>query len=293
MLTRFVRIQLIIFTIASIIGMSRDGLRYMQVPTLLGIGRMTVKLELPDAGGLYRFGNVTYRGVQVGKVTAVALTRRGAEATLSLGHLAEDPGRPASRGAQRVSGRRTVCRPAPAHRLAALPARRLGHPRRTPRFPQPVGPAAGSGQRAGRQHPQRQDRQPARRVVQRLQRGRLRFRFAARLVVQIADDLNGVADHTRTLIDDSGPLLDSQAQTTDAIRPLGAQPRRDHRQVATDDPEVRSLLRRGPGFADEVSGLLDQLKPTLPVLLANLTTIGQIAVTYNASLGRRWSCCRR
>ena len=45
---------------------------------------MTVKLELPATGGLYRFSNVTYRGVQVGKVTAVGLTANGAEATLSL-----------------------------------------------------------------------------------------------------------------------------------------------------------------------------------------------------------------
>src|SRR6202022_1036623 len=49
-------------------------------------------------------------------------------------------------------------------------------------------------------------------------------------------------------------------------------------------PQVRSLLDRGPGALNEVSRLLDQIKPTLPVLLANLTTVGQIAVTYPASL---------
>ncbi len=47
---------------------------------------------------------------------------------------------------------------------------------------------------------------------------------------------------------------------------------------------MRAILQRGPGFADEVSGLLDEVKPTLPVLLANLTTLGQILVTYNPSL---------
>ena len=44
------------------------------------------------------------------------------------------------------------------------------------------------------------------------------------------------------------------------------------------------MLQTGPGFAQEVSRLLNQLKPTLPVLLANLTTIGQIGVTYHPSL---------
>jgi hypothetical protein len=57
---------------------------YMQAPTLLSIGRMTVTLQLPTTGGLYRFSNVTYRGVEVGKVTDVHATRDGAEATLSL-----------------------------------------------------------------------------------------------------------------------------------------------------------------------------------------------------------------
>ncbi|HXO48817.1 MAG TPA: MlaD family protein, partial [Mycobacterium sp.] len=85
MLTRFVRIQLLIFTIIGTIGVIAMALFYVQAPTLLGIGRMTVTLELPATGGLYRFSNVTYRGVQVGKVTAVSLTAKGAKATLSLG----------------------------------------------------------------------------------------------------------------------------------------------------------------------------------------------------------------
>ncbi len=51
-----------------------------------------------------------------------------------------------------------------------------------------------------------------------------------------------------------------------------------------DDPQFRTLLQQGPGALNEASRLLDQIKPTLPVLLANLTTIGQIGVTYHASL---------
>ncbi|WP_297776781.1 MlaD family protein, partial [Mycobacterium sp.] len=84
MLTRFVRIQLAIFTVVGTIGVIAMVLFYIQAPTLLGIGRMTVTLELPATGGLYRFSNVTYRGVQLGKVTSVGLTPTGAKATLSL-----------------------------------------------------------------------------------------------------------------------------------------------------------------------------------------------------------------
>ena len=84
MLTRFVRIQLAIFTIVGIVGMFAMVVFYIQAPTLLGVGKMTITLELPATGGLYRFSNVTYRGVQIGKVTAVGLTSHGAKATLAL-----------------------------------------------------------------------------------------------------------------------------------------------------------------------------------------------------------------
>src|SRR5271169_6955460 len=84
MLTRFIRIQLAIFVIVGTIGVAVMVLWYIQAPTLLGIGKMTITLELPATGNLYRFSNVTYRGVQIGKVTAVGLTPHGAKATLSL-----------------------------------------------------------------------------------------------------------------------------------------------------------------------------------------------------------------
>ena len=84
MLTRLIRIQLVIFAIVSVIGVAAMIFTYMQVPTLLGLGRINVTLQLPATGGLYRFSNVTYRGVQVGKVTDVKLTETGADATLTL-----------------------------------------------------------------------------------------------------------------------------------------------------------------------------------------------------------------
>src|SRR5262245_16027624 len=84
MLTRFVRTQLIVFIVASVIGVSAMVFGYLQVPTWFGIGHIEVTLELPGTGGLYRFGNVTYRGVQVGKVAAVTPAANGATATLSL-----------------------------------------------------------------------------------------------------------------------------------------------------------------------------------------------------------------
>ena len=127
MLTRFVRIQLVIFTIVGTFGVAVMVFGYIQVPTLLGIGRITVTVELPAAGGLYRFSNVTYRGVQVGKVTAVELTRRGAKATLSLDTSPKIPANLQAEVRSISAVGEQYRRSEAAHRLSALPAGRLGH----------------------------------------------------------------------------------------------------------------------------------------------------------------------
>ena len=47
---------------------------------------------------------------------------------------------------------------------------------------------------------------------------------------------------------------------------------------------MAGILEKGPGAADEVRALFDRLQPTLPIVLANLVSIGEVAVTYQPSL---------
>jgi phospholipid/cholesterol/gamma-HCH transport system substrate-binding protein len=284
MLTRFVRNQLIIFTIASIVGVAVMIFGYMQVPTLLGIGRITVKLELPATGGLYRFSNVTYRGVQVGKVTGVELTDTGAEATLRLD---TSPKIPADLQAEVLSvsavGEQYVdLRP----RTDAGPYLQDGSviAMDDTTIPQAVGPMLD-------QVSTLVDSIPEGRISDLLDESYKAFNGAGYDFQSLLDsaskvtgDVNDVSDQTRALIDDAGPLLDSQAETTDSIRTWARSLAGITDQVAQNDPEVRAMLQQGPGFAQEVSQLLEQVRPTLPVLLANLTTVGQILVTYNPSI---------
>jgi phospholipid/cholesterol/gamma-HCH transport system substrate-binding protein len=100
----------------------------------------------------------------------------------------------------------------------------------------------------------------------------------------ITRDANGVSDQTRALIDDARPFVGAQEMTTDAIRTWAQSLAGITEQVANNDAQFRSILRDGPGFAQETSRLLEQIKPTLPVLLANMTTFGQIFLTYNKSV---------
>jgi virulence factor Mce-like protein len=284
MLTRFVRIQLIIFTIASVVGMAAMFFEYIQVPTLLGIGRLTVKLDLPDTGGLYRFSNVTYRGVQVGKVTAVGPTATGAQATLSIDTSPKIPAdvHAAVRSISAVGEQYVDLVP----RSESPPYLRDGSVinARDTSVPQPVGPMLDRLSALVNSIPKDKLSQLLDESFAAFNGAGYDFQALVDSSAKISHDAHNTADHTRALVDDGVPFLDAQAQTTDATRRWAHNLAGVTDQLATDDPQIRKLLQTGPGFAQEVSQLLDQVKPTLPVLLANLTTIGQIGVTYHPSL---------
>src|SRR6516164_10207902 len=284
MLTRFVRIQLAIFTIVGTIGVIAMVLFYIQAPTLLGIGRMTVTLELPAAGGLYRFSNVTYRGVQLGKVTSVGLTPTGAKATLSLSTSPKVPADLTANvlsvsavGEQYVDLRPRTDSPPYLHDGSVIAARDTT-------IPQPVGPMLDQVSALVNSIPKTK-------LGQLLDESFHGFNGSGYDLGSLFDssatvsrDANGVVDRTRALTEDTGPLLDTQARTTDSIRTWAHSLAGISDVLANDDSRVRTVLRNGPEAANEASRLLEQIKPTLPVLLANLTTIGQIGVTYHPSL---------
>lgn len=284
MLTRFVRTQLIIFTIASIIGVGVMVIKYLQAPTLLGIDRMTVKLELPRTGGLYQFSNVTYRGVQIGKVTDVRPTKSGAEATMSLD---TSPKVPVDLQARVLSvsavGEQYVDL---VPRTDSGPYLENGSviPAKNTTVPQAVGPMLDQVNTLLKSIPK--DRIPALldETFKALNGTADNLSTLADSASRLAADFNGSAGQSRTLIEDGRPLLDGQLASTDAIRTWARSLAGITGQLTTNDPQWRAILQNGPGAADEASALLNQVKPTLPVLLANLTTVGQVAVTYHASL---------
>ncbi len=284
MLSRFVRIQLAIFTVVGIIGVIAMVLFYIQVPTLLGIGKMTVTLELPATGGLYRFSNVTYRGVQVGKVTSVGLTASGAKATLSLNTSPKIPANLQAdvRSISAVGEQYVDLRP----KTDSPPYLRDGSviPMSETTIPQAVGPLLEQVNALIKSVPKNKISQLLDESFQSFNGEAYDLGSLSDSASRISADANSVADRTRTLTEDSQPLLDSQARTTDSIRTWARSLAGISDVLVTDDSRIRTLLQNGPDAANEASRLLEQVKPTLPVLLANLTTIGQIAVTYHPSL---------
>jgi virulence factor Mce-like protein len=284
MLTRFVRTQLAIFAIVGIVGIFVMVVSYMQAPTLLGIGKMTITLELPATGGLYRFSNVTYRGSQAGKVTAVGLTPHSAKATLSLNTSLQIPADLKAEvhsisavGEYYVDLLPRTDSPPYLHDGSVIAMRDTT-------IPQPIGPVLDQTSNLITSIPKGKLSELLDESFSAFNGAGDDFGSLVDSSARLSGDLNSVADRARTLTKDTGPVLDAQAQTSDAIRLWARSLAGFTGQLRRNDPEIRSLLQMGPGAFNEASQLLNQIKPTLPVLLANLTTIGQIGVTYHASI---------
>lgn len=284
MLTRFVRIQLAVFAIAGIIGVIAMILFYIQAPTLLGIGRMTVTLELPATGGLYRFSNVTYRGVQQGKVTSVDLTPTGAKATLSLSSSPKVPANLTAKvlsvsavGEQYVDLQPKTDSPPYLHDGSVIAVRDTT-------IPQPVAPMLEQVNALVKSIPKTKLGQLLDEAFQGFNGSGYDLGSLIDSSKTLSRDANGVVDRTRALTEDTGPLLDTQASTTDSIRKWAHSFAGISDTLVDNDSHFRTILEKGPDAANEASRLLEQIKPTLPVLLANLTTIGQIGVTYHPSI---------
>ena len=284
MLTRFVRIQLILFLVASVIGVGAMLFGYMQLPTLLGIGRVTVQLDLPETGGLYRFSNVTYNGVQIGTVTDVTLTSNGVRATLSLNRTPKIP-------ADLVAAVRSVS--AIGEQYVDLLPRSDGGPylhngsviaASNTQVPQSVGPMLEKVSALVDSIPKEKLSGLLDETFQAFDGAGYDFQSLLDSATTISGDANRISDKVHSLVDNSAPLLDSQQQSADSIRAWAHSVAGITEQVAVNDPQLRTILQRGPGFADEVSGLLQDLKPTLPILLANLNTLGQVLMAYNPAL---------
>lgn len=86
-LTRGVHVKLGLFVLVALLGTSYLGASYVGFTPFSSGYRLTV--ALPDAGGLFVNSEVTYRGVQVGEVTAMTPTSDGVDVSVEI-----DPGAP-------------------------------------------------------------------------------------------------------------------------------------------------------------------------------------------------------
>ena len=256
---------------------------YMKLPaTLFGAGRYTVTVDLPSSGGLYPRSVVTYRGTQVGEVKSVAATRDGVRAELSL----------------------YSDHPVPAGVTAEVHSRSALGEQYIEFVPRPGADEKNELRRG--------DVIPVGKVEVPVDIGRLLDATNRDLMAIPNDNLRTVVDESykavgglgpelsrifdgstslaieagksidsiTALIDQSPPVLESQVQTSDSIATWANRLAAITGQLKAQDTAFADLITQGGAGLEEGRALFDRIAPALPVLLANLVSLGQIAVTY-------------
>lgn len=84
MISRKVQLQVAVFVMVALVGVSYVGFGYAGLDRLFGGSGIVVTVRLPASGGLFPNGEVTYRGVQVGRTHEMRLTDDGLEAELRI-----------------------------------------------------------------------------------------------------------------------------------------------------------------------------------------------------------------
>lgn len=285
MLNRTARIQLAVFAVVTVLTVAAIAMFYLRVPARLGIGAYEVTANFAAGGGLYQNANVAFRGVQAGRVESVKLTDDGVAARLRLNSDVKIPAN-STATVKSVSavGEQYVDFVPPEHPSQAVLGDGSVIPKERTALPQDV---------ADLLH-------QADQLVSSLNNTRLQdlLREAfkafngsgpelARLIQStrlLVDEANSSWPQTSALIDQAGPFLDAQIRSGDDIRSFADGLARLTTEVANADPQLRSVLSNAPSAADEARQTFEGIRPSFPVLAANLANLGRIGVIYNRSI---------
>jgi phospholipid/cholesterol/gamma-HCH transport system substrate-binding protein len=282
---RRIQFQLVVFAVVAMVAGAVMIVGYMRLPARwFGVGQYTVTVELPEAAGLYKTGNVTYRGTEVGRVDGVHLTDTSVAAMLSLRSDIPIPSDlDAHVRSHSAAGEQYV---ALVPRNETSPPLQNGDviPQSRATVPPDINSLLDATNRGLRAIP----RDNLKTVIDESYAavGGLGPEVA-RIVkgsTQLAIDARANLDAIAALIDESQPVLNSQSNTAAEIYAWAAHLNIVGDELRAQDSSVAGVLEKGGPAAEEARGLIERLQPTLPIVLANLVSIGEVAVTYQPGL---------
>lgn len=281
MITLAVRLKNLAFLLIAVLALSFLGIRYADLGRYVGVADYyTVDVHLPRTGGLFTHSDVTYRGVSVGRVGPIDLTAEGVVAELRIKKSA--PRIPADTKAV-VAGLSAV-----GEQYIDLRPESDGSPT------SPTAPAS------SRPTPRCRRPSPTCSPASTTWRAPCRWRTCARSSTSSARPSTDTATTSRCCSTaaatssrpPTAPCRPPRCSSTTARPSCAPRPRRRGPSATSpsarrtwrppskgSDADLRRLLAVTPEAATQVSGLLRDLDPSLGVVLANLLTTSEVAVT--------------
>ena len=282
LLTRFIKMQLLIFTILTVLALLVMGIYFLRLPTVAGLGQYKLYADLPASGGLYKTSNVTYRGATIGKVTDVQPTERGARAAISLSKKYKIP----------------VDAVANVHSVTAIGEQYLdlvsdtgsnqflknGDTITKGTVPTPVGPTLDRANQALAAI-------PANKIPQLLTETSLAVGDIGPTLQRLVENTNSLVgdlkDNTGNINDvirGLGPILNSQVVSGDAITRWAANLNNISGQLVSEDASIRSGIQQAAPTAEALNSVFNDVRDALPQTLANVAIITDLLKRYNKGL---------
>ncbi|KPC81254.1 MCE family protein [Streptomyces sp. NRRL S-4] len=286
MITLTTRLKNIAFLIIAVLVLGYLGVRYADLGHYVGLrSYYTVKIQLPQTGGLFTHSNITYRGVSVGRVGPIELTDDGVEAELRIENDA--PRIPDSLQAVVAS------LSAVGEQYVDLRPTRQDGPflengsvidQADTTVPAPVTDVLTSVNDLTASV----DAEDLRTVVEEFGAAFEGRGDDLEVLLDTSGEFVDAADEalptTTKLMTDGETVLRTQAEQGEALRGFASGAEELAAELKGSDTDLRRLIATAPGATAEISGLLRDLEPSFGVVVANLLTTSEVAVTRQRGL---------
>ncbi|MEU6047561.1 MlaD family protein [Streptomyces griseus] len=286
MITLAIRLKNLAFLVIAVLVLGYLGVRYADLGHYVGLrSYYTVTVQLPQTGGLYTHSNVTYRGVSVGRVGPIELTDQGVEAQLRI-----------EKDAPPIPDSLTAV-------VANLSA--VGEQYVDLRPTRADGPYLGNGSvidEADTTIPapptdvltsvddlaSSVDLESLRTVVEEFGAAFEGRGDDLQVLLDTGGDFIESADRalpvTTRLMADGERVLRTQAEQRQALKGFASGAKELAAELKGSDTDLRRLIATTPDAAVQISGLLRDLDPAFGVVVANLLTTSEVAVTRQRGL---------
>lgn len=278
MITRTVRIQLIIFMVLTLLGTSYVGLRYVGLADAVMGNHYLVNANFATSGGVFTNASVTYRGVPVGRVGTLTPTRDGLNIELRLERGINIPAdlvaittNRSAIGEQHIDLRPNSDTGPYLQAGDVIPRDRTGTPLPVEQLVTNLDELARSV-----------NPDDLAIVIDELGKAFQGNEDALARIIDANDLLLSEArdrlPETISLIRDGRTALTTQELSGDAIITWAAELAKLSRTFKNSDPDIRTILKDAPPAARETITLLHDLQPTIGSLLGNLITVNGVVM---------------
>jgi phospholipid/cholesterol/gamma-HCH transport system substrate-binding protein len=277
MITKRTKIQLVIFALITMIGVSFVGARYARLDRLVLDTSYTVVGHFTESGGIFTGAEVSYRGVTVGRVSDLKLTDKGVDVVMSIEKDHKDiPEDSKAVVANRSAVGEQFVDLQPESRQGPylqdgsdIPTAMTQTPIETTKLLTDLSATVDSV-----------DKQSLTTVVNELGKA---FNGTGDDLGQIVDTsnsfINAADDNfeiTAALLADSNTVLSTQIDKTSAIKSFSRDLSLFSTTLAHSDGDLRTVIENGSGTANQLRTFLEQNRVDLGQLINNLVTTGEV-----------------